>query len=115
MRMSWEDHRSGTVLTIEGEFVSEDMDVFRRRCEDRLVPGVRWIMDLRSLERIDSSGIESLLWLSESVQRSGGQLRVVGGEGQPAAALHVTRVEYRLAVHPSLESAARSFARGQAA
>ena len=92
MKVRWDDHRSGTVLTLEGELVSEDTDVLRRRCEDRIDGDARWIVDLRSLDRIDSAGIETLLWLSELVQRSSGQLRFVRGEGQPGA-------DRRLAMH----------------
>ncbi len=115
MKMQWEDHRSGTVLSLEGELLAADVDVVRRRCEDRLEGGARLILDLRKLERIDSAGLEALLWLHESVQRLGGQVRIVRGGGQTAAAMHVTRVDRRMAVHETLEAAARSLSRGQAA
>ncbi|MDP7029539.1 MAG: STAS domain-containing protein [Phycisphaerales bacterium] len=115
MKMNWEDHRSGTVLSLEGELLAADVDVVRRRCEERLEPGARLILDLRHLDRIDSAGLESLLWLHDSMQRLGGQVRVVRAGGQTAAAMHVTRVERRLAMHDTLESAARSLSRGQAA
>ena len=115
MKMNWEDHRSGTVLSLTGELLSEDVDVLRRRCEERLVADARLILDIRELERIDSSGLETLLWLHEAVKQLGGQFRVVRGGGQPVAAMQVTRIDRRLSMHDSLESAARSFARGQAA
>ncbi len=115
MKMQWEDHRSGTVLALEGELLLADVDVVRRRCEERLEAGARLILDLRQLDRVDSAGLETLLWLHESVQRLGGQFRVVRGGGQAAAAMHVTRVDRRMAVHDTLESAARSLSRGQAA
>ncbi|MCP4759195.1 MAG: STAS domain-containing protein [Planctomycetes bacterium] len=115
MKMQWEHHRSGTVLSLSGEFVSEDTDVLRRRCEERLETGTRLIIDLRELDRIDSAGLEALLWLQESLHRLAGQLRLVRGEGQVAAALHVTRIDRQLSAHGTLETAARSFARGQAA
>lgn len=115
MKMQWEDHRSGTVLSLTGELVSEDVDVLRRRCDERLAADTRLIVDLRDLDRIDSAGLEALLWLHEAVQRLGGQFRIVRGGGQPTAAMQVTRVDRKLAMHDTLESAARSFARGQAA
>jgi hypothetical protein len=45
----------------------------------------------------------------------GGQFRLVRGGGQPADAVQVTRLDRRLAVHTTLEAAARSFSKGQAA
>ncbi len=115
MKMQWEHHRSGTVLSIAGELVADDIDVLRRRCEERLETGTRLIIDLRELDRIDSAGLESLLWLQDSLHRLAGQLRLVRGEGQVAAALHVTRIDRQLSTYGTLETAARSFARGQAA
>ena len=115
MKMHWEEHRSGTVLSIAGELLADDTDVMRRRCDERMQPGLRLVVDIRELERIDSAGLECVLWLHESVQRVGGQLRVVRAEGQPTAALTVTRIDRKLSLHHSLESAARSFAKGQAA
>ncbi|MDP6986624.1 MAG: STAS domain-containing protein [Phycisphaerales bacterium] len=115
MKMHWEEHRSGTVLSIAGELLADDTDVLRRRCDERLGAGIRLVLDIRELDRIDSAGLEAVLWLHESIQRFGGQLRVVSGEGQPSAAMYVTRIDRKLAVHTSLEAAARSFAKGQAA
>jgi len=115
MKMEWEQHRSGTVVSISGDVVADDMDVFRRQCESQLCDGIRIVMDLREVDRLDSAALEGMLWLHESVQRLGGQLRVVAGGGQPTAAMHVTRVDRRLSMHQSIESAARSFSRGQAA
>jgi len=115
MKMQWEEHRSGIVLSLAGELLSDDTDVLRRRCEERLQAGIRLVLDMRELDRLDSAGLETALWLHESIQRLGGQLRVVCGDGQPASAMYVTRIDRKLAVHTSLEAAARSFAKGQAA
>ena len=115
MKIDWEDHRSGTVLTLSGELLADDVDVMRRRCEDRLVSGLRLVMDIRALERIDSAGLDALLWLHETVGRSAGQFRLVRGDGQPAVSLRATRLERRLPVHATLEEAARSLTRGKAA
>lgn len=112
MKISWEEHRSGTVLCLEGELVVEVVDGLRREAVDRLGAGPRLVLDVRSLERIDSAGLESLLWLSEEITRRGGQLRVIRPTGQPLAALQATRIERRMAMHTTLESAARSLSRG---
>lgn len=115
MKMHWEEHRSGTVLTIAGELLVDDTDVMRRRCDERVQTGSRIVLDMRELKRIDSAGLEAILWLHESLQRAGGQLRVVRADGQAWAAMLVTQVDRKLTMHTTLESAARSFAKGQAA
>ena len=115
MKIHWEEHRSGTVLALAGELLADDTDVLRRRCDERLQAGIRLVLDIRELDRIDSAGLEAVLWLHESIQRFGGQLRLVRGDGQPSSAMYVTRVDRKLAMHTSLEAAARSFAKGQAA
>ena len=115
MKMHWEEHRSGTVLMITGELLADDTDVLRRRCDERIQTGSRIVLDMGELSRIDSAGLEAILWLHESLQRAGGHLRVVRGDGQPWAAMSVTQIDRKLTVHSTLESAARSFAKGQAA
>lgn len=112
MKIDWEDHRSGTVLRLQGELVVEAVDGLRREAADRLGAGPRLVLDVRTLERIDSAGLEALLWLSEEVTRRGGQFRIIRPGGQPLAALQATRIERRMAMHATLESAARSLSRG---
>ena len=115
MKMEWEQHRSGTVVTLSGDVVSEDMDVFKRRFEEQLQQGMRLVVDLRTVDRVDSACLEGLLWLHEYMQHKTGQLRVVVGNGQPFHAMRVTRVDRQFATHQSIDAAARSFTRGQAA
>ena len=115
MKLQWESHRSGTVVQIAGELVSDDVDVLRRRCEEHITPGIRLIADLRECERLDSAGLEALLWMNDHVHGFGGHFRLVLGGGQPEAAITVTRLNRRVPVHRTLESAAKSFAKGQVA
>ena len=115
MKLQWESHRSGTVVQIAGELVSDDVDVLRRRCEEQMTSGIRLIADLRECERVDSAGLEALLWMNDHVQGFGGHFRLVLGGGQPAAAVEVTRLNRRVPVHNTLEAAAKSFAKGQVA
>ena len=112
MKIEWEDHRSGTVLRLTGELVADAVDALRRSCTERLGAAPRLVLDLRTLERVDSAGFEAMLWLSEEITRRGGQLRLVRPGGQPQAALHATRIEKHMAMHATLESAARSLSRG---
>ncbi|MCH2136340.1 MAG: STAS domain-containing protein [Phycisphaerales bacterium] len=112
MKIEWEEHRSGTVMRVTGELVADATDALRRESTERLTTSPRLVLDLRALERVDSAGLEALLWLSEEVMRRGGQFRIVRGGGQPAAAMQATRIDRRMAMHATLESAARSLSRG---
>ena len=116
MKMHFEEHRSAVVLRLEGEFTHEDVDVFRRRCQEWLERNVgAWIVDGSAMERIDSAGLESLLWLADELRRAAGRLRLAALGDLVAKAMIVTRLDRRFEIHDTIESAARSLARTEAA
>ena len=60
MKMHFEEHRSAIVLRLEGECTHEDVDGFRRRCQEWLARGSgSYIIDGEAMERIDSAGLEA--------------------------------------------------------
>tara|TARA_B100001121_G_scaffold273459_1_gene260607 strand:- start:14914 stop:15264 length:351 start_codon:yes stop_codon:yes gene_type:complete len=116
MKMHFEEHRSAVVLRIEGEFTHEDVDVFRRRCQEWLERTTgSWILDGAGMERIDSAGLESLLWFADELRRAAGRLRLANLDDLVAKAMIVTRLDRRFEIHESIEQAARSLARSEAA
>lgn len=116
MKIHCEEHRSAIVIAIEGEFVFEEVDSFRRRCQEWLDrTGVAIIVDCSRMERVDSAGLEALLRLSEDVRRCEGHLCLSGLQDLVGKALVVTRLDHRFDVHLSLEDAARTLSRMEAA
>jgi anti-sigma B factor antagonist len=109
MKLSYEDHNAVSVLTLSGELTSDQADSFRRSCQDRFQANIRDIvLDLEHLSLIDSTGLESLLWLSEELGDRSGQLRLVNPDETIRKILEVTRLERRFNIHNSIESAAKS-------
>ena len=114
--MHFEEHRSAVVIRIEGEFTHEDADGFRRRCQEWLHRGDgSYVIDGGSLERIDSAGLESLIWFSEEVRRGTGRLRLAQLGDLVAKAMIVTRLDRRFEIFDTIEEAARSLSRSEAA
>jgi anti-sigma B factor antagonist len=109
MKLSYEDHGSVTVLTISGEFTSDQAEMFRRSCLDRFEAGIKdVVLNLEHMTLIDSAGLELLLWLSEEVAEHNGQLRLVNPDETVRLILEITRLERRFDVHECIESAAKS-------
>ncbi|MEM7227344.1 MAG: STAS domain-containing protein [Planctomycetota bacterium] len=109
MKFSYEDHDAVTVLTLSGEFNTDQADGFRRKCQDRFRAGIRDIvLDVTHLELIDSAGLELFMWLQDEAATNLGQLRLVQPGETIRKILEITRLDKRFDVHDSIESAARS-------
>ncbi|MDG2200163.1 MAG: STAS domain-containing protein [Phycisphaerales bacterium] len=116
MKMHFEEHRSAIVLRLEGECTHEDVDGFRRRCQEWLARGGgSYIIDGEAMGRIDSAGLEALLWFAEEIRRASGRLRLARLSELVSKAMIVTRLDRRFEIHDSIEEAARSLSRSEAA
>jgi anti-sigma B factor antagonist len=109
MKLSYEDHGRISVLTLSGELTIDQTDTFRRTCQDRFDNGAREIvLNMEHLRMLDSAGLESLLWLAESVTGQNGHLRLVRPDETVRTILRITRLDRRFNVHDSVEAAAKS-------
>lgn len=109
MKLSYEDHKTVTVLTISGELTADQSDTFRRTCQERLNAGIRdAVLDMEYLTLIDSAGLELLLWLIDEVADRNGQVRLVNPDETVRKILQLTRLDRRFNIHNSIESAAKS-------
>ena len=108
MKMNWEQHKRGAVLKLIGEFTIDDSESMRRRCRQWMEDArTGLIIDGNELERLDSSALETLIWLQEELERRGLSMRMAALHGQPSSAISVTRLERRFQVHDTIENAAR--------
>lgn len=108
MKMEWEQHKRGAVLHLTGEFTIDDTESMRRRCRqwvDEANTGL--IVECGSLDRLDSAGLDALLWLQEELDRRGLAMRIVNLGGQPGIAMSVTRLDRRFQMNETIEVAAR--------
>ena len=78
MKLSYEDHDTITVLKISGDLTADQVDPFRRSCQDRFEAGIRHVvLNMEHLTFIDSAGLEALLWVIDAAAERGGQLRLI--------------------------------------
>ena len=111
MKMNWEQHKSGAVLRLTGEFTIDDSESMRRRCRQWMEEArTGLVIECSELERLDSSALETLMWLQEELERRGLSMRIASLQGQPAIAFSVTRLERRFQIHDTIENAARQLA-----
>ncbi len=109
MKLSYEDHETITVLKLSGDLTADQIDAFRRSCQERFEAGIRHIvLDLEHTTFIDSAGLEALLWIIDEASGRGGQLRIVRPDPTVSKILEISRLARRFNVHETIESAAKS-------
>ncbi len=109
MKLSYEDHATITVIKLSGELTADQIDAFRRSCQDRFEADIRHVvLDLEHMTFIDSAGLEALLWIIDETSSRGGQLRVVNPDVTVSKILEISRLDRRFNVHDTIESAAKS-------
>ena len=75
MKLSYEDHDTITVLKLSGDLTADQIDAFRRSCQERFEADIRHVvLDLEHTTFIDSAGLEALLWIIDETSSRGGQL-----------------------------------------
>ena len=109
MKLSYEDHDTITVLTISGELTTDQVDPFRRSCQDRFEAGIRHVvLDMEHVTFIDSAGLEALLWIIDTAAERSGQLRLIKPDATVSKILEISRLDRRFDIHDTIESAAKS-------
>ncbi|MGB0767332.1 MAG: STAS domain-containing protein [Phycisphaeraceae bacterium] len=109
MKISYEDKGPVTVLSISGDLSVDESARFQRETLQRLDQNVRdFVLDLESLEFIDSRGLESLLWLQDKCAELLGQVRLAGCPEHIRKVLEVTRLNSRFDCHPDVDAAVDS-------
>ncbi len=109
MKLSYEDHDTITVLKLSGDLTADQIDAFRRSCQERFEAGIQHVvLDLEHTAFIDSAGLEALLWIIDEASGRGGQLRIVRPDPTVRKILEVSRLDRRFNVHDTIESAAKS-------
>lgn len=109
MKLSYEDKGPVTVLAIRGDLSVDETDRFQRETLQRMEQDVRdFVIDLASLDFIDSSGLETLLWLQDKCAELLGQVRLASCPEHIRKVLEVTRLTGRFDCHPDVTTAVRS-------
>jgi anti-sigma B factor antagonist len=110
MNFTSESHLAATVLTVTGEFTFDEVDSFQRNVRETVENfGTNVIVDCSGLGLIDSVGLESLLWLSDELNRNGNKLKFAFVSSSLQRVFELTRLDRVFSTHGSIEAAARSF------
>ena len=110
MKLTYEDYDQLSVFTLKGEFSGEDQaESFKTTAQERLAGKVRdVVLDLESLEFIDSLGLETLLWLQDTCAEKLGQVRLAAASESIDDILRVTRLNGRFDCHAEVDAAIKS-------
>ena len=109
MKISHEDHGDTSLVAIAGDFLSDDVESYRRCLSERFESGVRNIvLDMAGIASIDSAGMEALLWTSEEAVQRSGRLKLVSTGTTVSEVLRITRLARRFDIANTVEDAARA-------
>lgn len=114
MKISYQDNGPVTVFAINGDLSVDEADRFRREALQRLGHNIRdFVLDLESLDFIDSRGLESLLWLQDKCNDLLGQVRLASCPEHIFKVLEATRLDGRFDCHPDVHTAVESLGHGE--
>ena len=109
MNIRFDEHGTLCVVELDGEFVGDSVDPFRRACLDRIDSGVSdLIIDLSMTTLIDSAALETMLDLADAASKRRGRCMLASPDESIRSVLAVTRLHENLEVHDAVDSAART-------
>lgn len=109
MKLKYEDHDKISIVSIDGDMTTDDVDSFRRTVTERINKGTRdFVLQVAGMTFIDSAGLESLLWMQEAAAEHLGQIRLVAPEENIRKILEITRLQHQFDTHNEVTEAIRS-------
>lgn len=108
--ISEQRHGAVVVLKPEGPFVQEQAEVLSSAAMQRVRPTLgRLVLDMSAAPYIDSIGLETLLDLSEEMDKCGQTLRLASVSPTVREVLDLTGLINRFEYHDDANRAVRSF------
>ena len=109
MKITHETYDRTTVIGMKGEVTADSIDAFRGLVSERLEADARdFVLDLSLTEFLDSSALESLLWLQEQADDRLGQVRLAGTNEGVLKIMEITRLDKHFDRHDSVDAALKS-------
>jgi anti-sigma B factor antagonist len=109
VKLKHENYERITVISLQGDLTTDELEPLRRLVADRLLTQTRdFVLDLSQSDFVDSRGLETLLWLQEQADSHLGQVRLAGPTENVRKILHITRLENHFDIHDDLDSALKS-------
>lgn len=110
MPVKCEEYNKICVMSLDGDFVGEDIAAARKAVEQTIDNRqiVQFVIDFEKSGFVDSEGLESLLWLKRQCEDHFGQLKLAALDENVRKILEITRLEHRFECHPDLPSALKT-------
>ena len=106
MKLSWEEHDQVSVLILGGDFVAGDVEAFRKSVRESFEGQTRdFVLEMSTLEFIDSAGLESLIWMQDLVAEQLGQVCLADVQEDVHTILEMTRLIARFERYADVEAA----------
>lgn len=104
-----EEHHGAGVLSVEGSLTG-DTAAQLRQAADRLLQRRTSdvVIDLERCPRVDSQGLESLLWLRRRCDAASGTLTLAAATPTLAEILRLTRLDHRFLSAPDVTTALKN-------
>ncbi len=100
-----------TILDMQGRFVLDEVDLFRRRIEELIrQKRVRIVLNLKDITYIDSAGVGMMVGKYLSVRRHGGDIKLLRLSPRSQRVMTITRLLTVFEAFDSEEQAIASFA-----
>jgi anti-sigma B factor antagonist len=113
MKLRQKELKSGVVLVgIEGDTVGGPDAISLKDEVQKLVDGgtVKIIVDMKSVEHINSSGLGILIASLNAVRQSGGDLKIANAAPRVLEMLKITKLDQIFGSYKSVDEAAKDFA-----
>ncbi|HEY7574960.1 MAG TPA: STAS domain-containing protein [Thermoanaerobaculia bacterium] len=111
MHLTTRDDGRVTILTVSGDLVIGDAEsAFKKTVTGLLEEGrVYFLVDLKDVGFLDSSGLGALVRALTTSQREGGQTKLLHAGPQVRKLLEMTKLDSVFELHDDLEKAVSSF------
>jgi anti-anti-sigma factor len=105
-----EEYNKICVMTLDGDFVGEDIAAARKAVEHTIDNRqiVQFVIDFEKSGFVDSEGLEALLGLKRRCEEHFGQLKFAALDENLRKILEITRLEHRFECHTDLPSALKT-------
>ena len=111
MRITKQDYNDVTVVEMQGELDHESVDTLQNTITDIIgtqKSGI--VLDMQSIDFIDSAGLERLLWARDYCDANTCQLKVANLNENCGKILELTRLDKEFDCYCELAEAVKSFA-----
>src|SRR5688572_13986322 len=110
MPVKCDEYGQVCVITLNGDFVGEDIAAVRKAVEDQIDQKqiVDFVVDFEKCGFLDSEGLETLVWIRKRTDDLFGQIKLANFDENVKTILDITRLGQRFECHEELAGALKT-------